>query len=226
MLLNSALLLWFPALYVLLCQHSLLLTPTISWAKHGILLGRPTWCYTPFLLLILFLSCSPTLCHYMALPFGSSHVLTFTQSRSLLTTYSDVSGIFHTIATPEFYTLLPSCPACLMLPFLGQHSFCYLPSPVLLSLFEGFFGDSSLLVYTHTGYNAMSGGLHAKEYYTRRMGCVQKSSVTSVCLGTSRTMILIRWLILFVLISALFSYLCKLASVVFYNNSNNIISQR
>ena len=74
----------------------------------------------------------------MALPFGSSHVLTFTQSRSLLTTYSDVSGIFHTIATPEFYTLLPSCPACLMLPFLGQHSFCYLPSPVLLSLFEGF----------------------------------------------------------------------------------------
>ena len=38
---------------------------TIS--KHGILLGRPTWCYTPFLLLILLLSlvcCSPTVSHY------------------------------------------------------------------------------------------------------------------------------------------------------------------
>ena len=32
------------------------LTPTISWAKCGILLGRPTRCYTSFLLLILSLS--------------------------------------------------------------------------------------------------------------------------------------------------------------------------
>ena len=27
------------------------------------------------------------------------------------------------------------------------------------------FGGSSLLAYTHTEYNAMSGGLHAKQYY-------------------------------------------------------------
>ena len=52
-----------------------------------------------------------------------------------------------------------------MLSFLRQHPFCHLPSPALLSLFESFFGESSLLVYTHTGYNAMSGGLHAKQYY-------------------------------------------------------------
>jgi len=60
-------------------------------------------------------------------------------------------------------------PYCLfaqsVLSFLVQHPFCHLPSPVLLWLFEGSFGDSSLLVYTHTGYNAMSDGLHAKVYY-------------------------------------------------------------
>ena len=119
------------------------LTLMISWAKHGILLGRPTWCYTPFLLLIRLLShvcCSPTVCHYMVmvLPFGSSHVLAFTHSRSLLTTYSDASGIFHAIATPEFYTLLLACLVCLMSSFLGQHPFCHLPSPALLSLFGRF----------------------------------------------------------------------------------------
>ena len=49
----------------------------------------------------------------------------------------------------------------------------------------------------------------------RRMGYVQQSSVTSVCLGSSRTMISMGWLILFVPISAwLFSYLCKLAPLV------------
>jgi len=110
----------------------------MSWSlstisKHGIILGRPIWCYTPFLLLILLLSlicCSPTVCHHMVLPCGSSHVLPFTQSRSLLTTYSDASGIFYAIATPEFYTLLPACPVCSMLSFLRQH--------VLLWLFERF----------------------------------------------------------------------------------------
>ena len=50
-------------------------------------------------------------------------VLPFTQSRSLLTTYSNASGIFHAIATPEFYTLLLACPVCLMLSFLGQHHY-------------------------------------------------------------------------------------------------------
>ena len=40
-------------------------------------------------------------------------------------------------------------------------------------------------------------------------------SVTSVCLGPTRTMILMRWLNLLLLISAwLFSYLCKLAPLV------------
>ena len=58
-------------------------------------------------------------------------VLPFTQSSSLLTTYSNASGIFHAIATPEFYTLLLACPVCLMLSFLGQHPFCHLPSPAL-----------------------------------------------------------------------------------------------
>jgi len=33
------------------------------------------------------------------------------------------------------------------------------------------FGESSLLVYTHTGYNAMSGGLHAKQYYQEEGLC-------------------------------------------------------
>ena len=37
---------------------------------------------------------------------------------------------------------------------------------------------------------------------TRRRGYVRQSSVTSVCLGPARTMTLMRWLILFVLISA------------------------
>ena len=161
----------------------------------------------------------------MVLPFGSSHVLPFTQSRSLLTTYSDVSGIFHTISKPEFYTLLLTCPAavCLMLSFLGQHPFCHLPSPALLSLFGRF------LVNLACWRTPIMGIMPCLVAYTpssttRRMGCVRQSSITSMCLGPSRTMTLIRWLILFVLISALFSYLCKLASVVFYNNSNNIIS--
>ena len=74
----------------------------------------------------------------MVLPFGSSHVLPFTQLRSLLTTYSGASGIFHAIATPEFYTLLLACPVCLMFSFLGQHPFCHLPSPALLALFGRF----------------------------------------------------------------------------------------
>ena len=90
--------------------------------------------------------------------------LPFTQSRSLLTTYSDASGIFNAIATPEFYTLLLACPVCLMLSFLGQHPFCQLPSPALLALIvRKVFSESSLLAYTHTGYNAMSGGLHAMQ---------------------------------------------------------------
>ena len=124
-----------------------------------------------FLLLIRLLShvcCSPTVCHCMVLTSRSSHILPFTQSRSLLTTYmySDASGIFHAIATPEFYTLLLACPVCLMLSFLGQHPFCHLPSPALRSLIvRKVFGESSLLAYTHTRYNAMSGGLHAKQYY-------------------------------------------------------------
>ena len=87
--------------------------------------------------------------------------------RSLLTTYSDASGIFHAIATPEFYTLLLACPVSLMLSFFGQHPFCHLPSPALLSslIVRKVFGESGLLAYTHTGYDAMSGGLHAKQYY-------------------------------------------------------------
>ena len=179
---------------------------TISWAKHGILLGRPTWWYTPFLLLILLLSlvcCSPTVCHYMVLPFGSSHVLPFTQSRSLLTTYmySDTSGIFHAIGTPEFNTLLLACPVCLMLSFLGQHPFCHLPSPALLSLFGRF------LVNPACWHTPILGIMPCLVAYmpsstTRRMGYVRQSSVTFVCLGPSRTMTLMRWLILFVLVSA------------------------
>ena len=127
--------------------------------------------HTPFLLLIRLLShvcCSPTVCHYMVLPFGSSHVLPFTQSRSLLTTYmySDASGIFHAIGTPEFNTLLLACPVCLMLPFLGQHPFCHLPSPAFLSLFGRFLVNLACWRTPILGiYNAMSGGLHAKQYY-------------------------------------------------------------
>ena len=43
-----------------------------------------------------------------------------TQSRSLLRTYSDASGIFHAIATPEFYTLLLACPVSLTYVIISQ----------------------------------------------------------------------------------------------------------
>jgi len=77
------------------------------------------------------------------------------------------------------------------------------------------FGESSLLAYTHTGYNAMSGDLHAKQYYQEDGLCATVICHLHVCLGPSRTMTLIRRLILFLLISAqLFSYLCKLTPVV------------
>ena len=129
----------------------------------------------------------------LVLPFGSSHVLPFTQSRSLLTTYmySDASGIFHAIATPEFNTLLLACPVCLMLSFLGQHPFCHQPSPALLSLFGRF------LVNLACWRTPILGVMPCLVAYmpsntTRRMGCVRQSSVTSVCLGPSRTMILMR----------------------------------
>jgi len=134
---------------------------------------------------------SPTVCHYMVMLFGSFHVLSFSQSRSLLTTYSNASSIFQAIATPEFYTLLPTCPVCLMLSFRGQHPFCHLPSLVLLSLFGRF------LVNLACWCTPMPGIMPCLVAYmprsiTRRMGCVRKSSVTSMCSGPSRTMTLIR----------------------------------
>ena len=101
-----------------------------------------------------------------------------------------------------------------MLSFLGQHPFCHLPSPALLSLFGRF------LVNLACWRTPIMGIMPCLVAYTpssttRRMGCVRQSSITSMCLGPSRTMTLIRWLILFVLINAqLFSYLCKLAPVV------------
>ena len=61
-----------------------------------------------------------------------------------------------------------------------------LPSPA--TFLEGF-GDSSLLAYTHTGYNAMSGDLHAKRYYQEDGLCATVIRHLRV-LGPSRTMTL------------------------------------
>ena len=51
--------------------------------------------------------------------------------------------------------------------FIQNHTFAY--NMIALSCSSHIvwkvFGESSLLVYTHTRYNAMSGGLHAKQYY-------------------------------------------------------------
>jgi len=52
---------------------------------------------------------------------GSSHALPFIQSRSLSTTHSDASGIFHTISTPDVNVILSQTAP-----------FCNLPSPALL----------------------------------------------------------------------------------------------
>ena len=114
---------------------------------HGVLLGRPTWCCTPFLPLILLFFFFAWICPFEAL------MLCHSFNRGLLQQHTDTSDIFLAIATPEFYTLLPTCPVCLMLSFLGQHPFCHLPSPALRSLIvRKVFGESSLLAYTHTGY--------------------------------------------------------------------------
>jgi len=85
---------------------------------------------------------------------------------ALLTTYSDASGIFHAIATPEFYTLLLACLYSLFNVIISWAA-SLLSSALSCSslIVRKVFGESSLLVYTHTGYNAMSGGLHAKQYY-------------------------------------------------------------
>ena len=101
-----------------------------------------------------------------------------------------------------------------MLSFLGHRPFCHLPSPALLSLFGRFLVKQACWCTPILGINAMSAGLHCKQYY-QEDGLCATVIVTSVCLGPSRTMTSIRWLILFVLISAWqFSYLCKLAPVV------------
>ena len=93
-------------------------------------------------------------------------------------------------------------------------------------IFRKVFGDSSLLAYTHTGYNAMSGDLHAKRYYQEDGLCATVIRHLRV-LGPSRTMTLMGWLILFVLISAcLFSYLCKLAPLVVGSTIIIIIRRR
>ena len=106
---------------------------------------------------------------YCVLLYGSAlWKLSCPAIHSIEVSFNNILRHIHAIATPEFYTLLLACPVCLMLSFLGQHPFCHLPSPALLSLFGRFFGESSLLAYTHTGCNAMSGGLHAKQY----LGCV------------------------------------------------------
>ena len=88
-----------------------------------------------------------------------------------LTTYSDASGIFHAIATPEFYTLLLACPVCLMLSFLGQHPFCHLPSPALLSLFGKFLVNLACWL-THILGIMPCLVAYMPSNTIRRMGCV------------------------------------------------------
>ena len=68
-----------------------------------------------------------------------------------------------TACLPSLFNVIISWAASLLLSALS--------CPSLIVRKE--FGDSSLLVYTHTRYNAMSGGLHAKEYYQEDGLCVK-----------------------------------------------------
>ena len=122
---------------------------------------------------------------------------------SFSTTCSDTSGICHAIVMPGFYTLLLTCPVCLMLSFLGQHPFCHLPSPVLLWFFEKFLAIPACwhipilgIIYVRwpTCQAVLPGGWSV---------CQSHPPPPIRVFGPSRTMILMRWLILFVLISAL-----------------------
>ena len=72
--------------------------------------------------------CSLTVCHCMVLLSCSAIHLIEVSFNNIL------RRIWHLPrnSTPEFYTLLPACPVCLMLSFLGQHPFCHLSSCVLL----------------------------------------------------------------------------------------------
>ena len=121
----------------------------------------------PFLLLILLLSlvcCSPTVCHYMVLPLDA-----------LMSCHSLIKVSFNNILR-RIWHLPRNCHNRILhltasLPGLFK---CYyfsgsIPSVICPLLFFSHFSkgfcDSSLLVYNHTRYNAMSGGLHTREYY-------------------------------------------------------------
>ena len=137
----------------------------------------------------------------MVLPFGSSHFLPIIQLRSLSTTYSDASGFFDTIVTPGFYTLATARLPSLFNVIISRAA----------SLLSSALSCPSLIVWKEFGvlacwctpipYNAISGGLRAKEYYQEDGLCVKVICHLSV-LCLSGTTILIRWSILFVLIGA------------------------
>ena len=120
--------------------------------------------------------CSLTVCHYMVLPFGSSHALPFIQI-----SFNNIlrhiwhrplnchTRILHFAARlPSLFNVIISWAASLLSSTLSCPSL----------IFRKVFGNSSLLAYTHTGYNLCQVA-YMPSSTTRRMVCVPKSSTTS-----------------------------------------------